>query len=175
MKKTMHGAYRGHAFDLRVIRLATDPTVADQCWEWPGFTDKGGYAHVNIRRSDGRCTTMVAHKRAYTVLVGRVPKGKQLDHLCRNRRCFNPKHLEPVTCRVNIMRGEGLAAKNAAKTHCKRGHPLEGGNLRSEARGWRLCRQCTREQDRERQKAKRRARGLKCEPRSIPPLKPMAV
>lgn len=177
MRKERQGSYLGETFDLRVKALAVDATRVDECWPWPGFVPKDGYVRVAIRRADGKAVTMVAHKRAYNVLVGEVPQGKQLDHLCRNRSCFNPKHLEPVTQRVNVRRGTGNAAKNATKTHCKRGHPLTEGNLLSSGarRGWRNCCQCIREQDRERRRKKRRERGLRHAPGYIPPLKPLVA
>jgi hypothetical protein len=69
-----------------------------------------------------------------------------LDHLCRNRRCVNPEHLEIVTSVENVMRGEGFGPKNAAKTHCDKGHEFTPENtyIRTRAQGGRECRACIR-------------------------------
>lgn len=96
---------------------------------------------------------MYTHRLAWELQVGPVPDGKQIDHLCRVRDCWTISHLEPVSCRDNLLRGNTAAALNAAKTHCKRGHeftpentnmkPLRGG--RSVARE---CITCRRERKR---------------------------
>lgn len=69
-----------------------------------------------------------AHRLTYEALVGEIPEGLELDHLCRIRRCVNPAHLEPVTHRVNILRGDTFAARKKAQTHCVNGHELAGHN-----------------------------------------------
>lgn len=84
------------------------------CWEWIGTLSSEGY---------GRFEKDLAHRVSYRRSVGPIPEGLQLDHLCRNRRCVNPEHLEPVTGRINTLRGETLPAMNAAKTECIHGHP----------------------------------------------------
>jgi hypothetical protein len=119
------------------------------CWEWQYNLVNGyGQHHVNIRRIDReagrRQKAVLAHRFAYEFLVGPIPGGLTLDHLCRNRACVNPAHLEPVTHRVNILRGVGLAANNARKTHCRHGHLLAGDNVRLTATGERVCRTCRR-------------------------------
>ena len=98
-----------------------------------------------------------SHVLAYELLVGPVPEGKQLDHLCRVRACGNPAHLEPVTCQTNLLRGETLAAANAAKTHCPQGHPYDEANTYITKHGGRDCRACSRNGQRE-------ARGYKGNP-----------
>ncbi len=100
------------------------------CWEWQGHTDTAGYGSMDtpaLRRVVGNLYS--AHKIAYVLLIGPVPEGLTLDHLCRNIVCCNPSHLEPVTNVVNVMRGNGWGAINARKTECKRGHPLSGDNI----------------------------------------------
>lgn len=92
--------------------------MVENCWEWIGTVNSGGYGSFN----DGR--QFKAHRWSYARFKGPIPPSLTLDHLCRNRRCVNPDHLEPVTNRENILRGNGPTAENARKTHCKRGHPL---------------------------------------------------
>lgn len=87
------------------------------CWEWTGAVDLNGYGVVY---GNGRMRK--AHRVLYEKANGTVPHGLELDHLCRNRKCVNPDHLEPVTHRENILRGVGTAASRARQTHCKHGH-----------------------------------------------------
>lgn len=117
------------------------------CWEWDGAHDRQGYAITGKRFGTTR-----AHRVAYILTVGPVPSDLVMDHLCRNRGCVNPAHLEPVTARENLLRGETLNAINAAKTHCPRGHELAGDNLIPYrlARGLRECKTCARDATRAR-------------------------
>ena len=99
----------------------------DGCWNWSAHRDKDGYG---VWRHPGRHELgRRAHRISYSVLVEEIPKGLQIDHRCRNRACVNPGHLEPVTHRVNVDRGENYVAANRAKTHCPQGHELAGDNL----------------------------------------------
>lgn len=111
----------------------------ESCWEWSGGKSPAGYGTFSIRDTD----PLYAHRVAYEALVGPIPSGLDLDHLCRNRGCVNPAHLEPVTRKVNILRGESIMAKNARKTHCRRGHEFTPENTRIRANG-RNCRACDR-------------------------------
>jgi len=90
------------------------------CWVWTAGRDWDGYG---IFKGQGRVSCR-AHRWTYARLRGPIADGLSIDHLCRNTSCVNPDHLEPVDTRTNIHRGFGLAAKNAAKTHCPRGHQL---------------------------------------------------
>ncbi len=112
------------------------------CWEWTASLRKDGYGRFGIKG-----VIHTTHVVSYTLLVAPVPSGLTLDHLCRNRKCVNPDHLEIVTRRVNILRGNAPAAINARKTHCNNGHPLEGDNLYTDAKGKRRCKFCTKAND----------------------------
>jgi hypothetical protein len=115
-----------------------------ECWPWLGQKDEKGYGQV--RESNRRSRSLMAHRVVYELLVGLIPEGLTLDHLCRVRHCVNPAHLEPVTNRENILRGDGPAARHARQTHCKYGHPFDEQNTlhRRNGRG-RSCRTCQRE------------------------------
>lgn len=115
------------------------------CWVWTAGRTSNGYGKFWV---DGH--TLVAHRLAYQELVGPIPDRMQLDHLCRNRACVNPAHLEPVTARVNNLRGVGHAALNALKDRCNNGHPFTPENTyrRRDGRGQRQCRTCAREAQR---------------------------
>ncbi|TDD77726.1 HNH endonuclease [Actinomadura rubrisoli] len=93
---------------------------------------------------DGERKNVVVHRFVYESLVGPIPEGLVLDHLCRVRACCNPAHLEPVTDRVNILRGASITAANARKTHCDHGHEFTSQNTYRH-RGRRLCRACNRD------------------------------
>ena len=114
--------------------------LVNGCWEWTGHTVKG---YGRVKRAGDRKTTAV-HVWVYETYVGPIPLGHQLDHLCRNKRCVNPLHLEPVTGRVNTLRGVSPAAVNAQKKFCKSSHPLSGDNVKINSRGHRVCVICTR-------------------------------
>lgn len=114
--------------------------IIDGCWIWQASLKPHGYGEFGI----GNQKKMLAHRFAYILFIGPIAEGEELDHLCRKRACVNPDHLEPVTHRVNIMRGRGACAENARKTDCIRGHPLTGDNLSRHAKslGKRECRTC---------------------------------
>ena len=109
------------------------------CWEWQGAKIKGYGCFW-----DGRRYTR-AHRFIYEYLNGAIPAGLESDHLCRNRACVNPKHIEPVTSRENTMRGlspELLRQQQLSKTHCPQGHPYNTTNTYRYPNGRRDCRIC---------------------------------
>ena len=116
------------------------------CWIWTASTTDQGYGHFYIGKVNGVKRTKAVHRIAYESEVGPVPNGMTLDHLCRNRACVNPAHLEPVSRGENVLRGQSPSAKAARKTECVRGHSLTGDNLyiRPDG-GGRQCRTCNRE------------------------------
>ena len=130
------------------------------CWVWKGAKVSGGYGSLMIR---GKYFS--SHRYSYEVHKSPIPKGLHLDHLCRNRACCNPDHLEPVTQRENNLRGERFTPeaiaefkqigresclrnnqKRKEQTHCKRGHSLEDAHVYKHTRNnggtYRMCRHC---------------------------------
>lgn len=98
------------------------------CWIWKSATDNHGYGIFCVRQPSG-CFPFKAYRLAYELVNAKeVPEGMTLDHLCRNRLCVNPAHLEVVTLAENKRRGMSPCAVHARKTHCKRGHPFSEEN-----------------------------------------------
>lgn len=118
------------------------------CWLWTAGKTGQGYGAFRAGLALAR-----AHRFVYELLVGPIPDGLELDHLCRVHSCVNPDHLELVTHRVNTLRGLAPTALNAKKTHCPQGHPYGEENTRW-WRGHRICRACHRARQRVRQARK---------------------
>lgn len=132
----------------RAATLVKKNSIVDPitgCWLWTAAQrdKKSGYGGITF---EGK--RMLAHRLSYGAFIGEIPTNKFLDHLCSNRLCINPAHLEPVTLKENAARGEFLKLKQRAhefKTRCPRGHAYEGNNLYVSPRNQRVCRICAKE------------------------------
>jgi hypothetical protein len=128
---------------IRALVVITDAG----CWEWQGgFRAGTGYGRISVgSRADGTRRDLSAHVAAYLEFKGEIPEGMEIDHLCRNRACCNPDHLEAVPHKVNLRRAPTQpSTANATKTHCKRGHEYNEQNTWHDRRGKRQCRACRR-------------------------------
>lgn len=125
---------------------------AGECWLWTGDLDQNGYGNALVNRRKRK-----AHRVAYEALVGPIPEGLELDHLCRVRNCVRPDHCEPVDHRTNVLRGNTVTAANAAKSRCLRGHPFDDDNTYVRPNGNRNCKKCHADRERELHHARRAA------------------
>lgn len=177
--------WKTHGDPLRKLRGSDPALVAARfwskvrqdgdCWVWTGFKSPDGYGKFRAAAPSRRM--LPAHRVAYEWMVADIPDGLTIDHLCRNRACVNPYHMEPVPHLVNFRRGTGPQtlrehSKNCAaqRTHCPQGHPYDNQNTYVAARGGRECRTC----DRNRHQAARRKRAAQppMPPQSRPGLTP---
>lgn len=117
----------------------------DGCWEWTANNTRGGYG--NFMPANGVARS--AHRYSYEISIGPIPAGLDLDHLCRNRCCVNPDHLEPVTRSENLKRAY---AARGLKTHCAQGHPFDDENTFQRSQGGRGCRTCRNKASREKKR-----------------------
>lgn len=117
-----------------------------ECWPFLGTPTGAGYALFGFGK-----VKHYGHRLAYELIKGAIPNGLVIDHVCQNKICCNPFHLEAVTLGENFVRSpHGPAARNARKVSCPQGHPYAGSNLRLGKDGSRICRACHRGNERNR-------------------------
>lgn len=141
-----------------VARILSRTSITDEgCWQWTRALTSG-YGQIGWHEG-GVPFHGLTHRIIYEALVGQVPDGLALDHLCHDpasckpvravdcphRSCCNPEHLQPATLGANVMRGGGFPPENAAKTHCPQGHRYDDTNTYVASNGWRQCRTCRTE------------------------------
>ncbi|MGW2484952.1 HNH endonuclease signature motif containing protein [Streptomyces sp. NPDC001571] len=107
------------------------------CWQWTGYLTPNGYGRLSVGG-----VQQYAHRLAYETFLGPIPPGLVIDHLCRNRGCMNPAHLDAVPQRLNVLRGENQAAHRARQSACLRGHRFDLANTYRAPNGTRKCRRC---------------------------------
>lgn len=126
-----------HHFWKRVNK-SDDP---NGCWLFTGYRDTRGYGYLYLTGANSNS----AHRISYEECRGPIPEGCCIDHLCRNPSCVNPSHLEAVSPKENVLRGEGITARNKRKTHCPKGHPYDEENTYwAPKNGRRSCKECGR-------------------------------
>lgn len=144
----MAGDTQAARFWAKVNCLGAIPaqgTAVGTCWEWTAGKTKQGYGGFHPTKA----RMVLAHRYAYELLIGPIPAGLVIDHLCRNRVCVNPAHLEPVTTGENTRRGFSVSTWNRIKTKCPADHPYSAENTYVSPKGSRICRACARDRDRQ--------------------------
>ena len=129
------------------IENKVEKVTESGCWIWTAHCNNMGYGMLGVGRN-----MKLAHRMTYELTYGQIPKGLDLDHLCRVRCCVNPAHLEPVTRLENVRRG-----KRGPQTHCQRGHAFTEDNIYYYGPNGksRQCRQCNKLRELERTERRR--------------------
>ena len=128
---------KGLTLEQRIMRLVA--VTNSGCWQWTGAINRHGYGKLTVNAK-----TAQAHRVSYELFRGAIPNGLSIDHLCRNRACANPAHMEPVETRTNTLRGISHVAARAIQTHCKHGHEFTAENTYL-WRTSRICKACAKE------------------------------
>lgn len=123
--------------DSLIKRFSQKIHKTDNCWIWLGCPTSWGYGQIREGNKYYK-----AHRLSYLIHKGEIPEGLVVDHLCSNRICVNPDHLEAVTQRTNVLRGIGLTSQNAKKTECHIGHEFSSKNTYVDSKGHRHCKKC---------------------------------
>jgi|SRR5208337_3842879 len=135
-------------FWSKVDKSGPVPTLRAElgpCWVWLACKDQRGYGRFSLPYTNRQHRRIqYAHITAFVLSGKSLADGLVIDHLCRNRSCVNPQHLEAVTTRTNLLRGIGGAAERAARTHCPYGHPYSSENTYVSRKNQRHCRECHR-------------------------------
>ena len=128
-----------------------------ECWIWTKRLGPAGYGSFWLNGRGGN-----AHRFAYELFVGSIPEGLTIDHLCRVRACVNPSHLEAVTMRENLHRGQGWSGRHARVIACPYGHPFDEANTFVRPNSSRACRACGARRARERYARRKLNANMKC-------------
>ena len=142
LEEARMGRRPGASTEERLWAKVDKDANASGCWLWRGRSNaRTGHSNITRSKIEGGGSVGV-HVLSYTLAYGPIPEGLELDHVCRVPACVRPDHLEAVTRQVNLLRGETLAAENAAKESCPKGHPYDYENT-YHYRGYRYCRTCS--------------------------------
>jgi hypothetical protein len=139
---------------ILVTRFNDKVEKTSSCWVWKNAKDKDGYGIFWDQTK-----IIKAHRFSYQLFKDKIPQGLQINHLCKNTSCVNPNHLEVVSCRENLMKGDTIAKQNAEKTHCKRGHEFNNKNTRF-FKNERYCLPCHQELQRQYYISRKLKRGV---------------
>jgi len=147
MKQQLEKLQKKIPLQNTIKRFWSKVEFTPSCWNWVGTKYYNGYGDFSIRLN-----RFLAHRFVYELLVGKIPDGLTIDHLCKNTLCVNPNHLDVVPIKENLRRGNSASALNAVKTHCPQGHEYTEKNTHMDSKGKRHCRICAAFQARERRK-----------------------
>lgn len=130
--------------DEEQVKFWLQTRLRGECLEWVGHRTQEGYGRFSSKGLVAFGRNHTAHHIAYELLVGPIPEGLVVDHLCRNRACVSVHHLRATSNKENTLSGNSPFAKNSRKTHCKWGHPLTEANVYHWRGLGRHCRTCQR-------------------------------